>query len=134
MRKTKKEKIKRNVLIVTGIILLDAGIYYSTYKNGGIDSIFSQLMYIPVILSGIFFGIKTGMISAMFSGLLIGPLMPITLTLSTPVGLYFWLLRLATLIIVGVIVGYLSDVFEENKRITKTYEYIARKNMAKKRS
>ncbi|MDY0011083.1 MAG: hypothetical protein RBR96_05040 [Candidatus Izemoplasmatales bacterium] len=129
--KRKKRKYTKTITIIV-IIISNALIYYLTYKTGGIRSIYSQLMYLPVIFSGAFLGLKAGMMNAMFSGLLLGPIMPIDLTLSNPDELWFWLVRLAFLLIVGILTGYLSDKTKENRKILRSYEIITRKNLSRK--
>ena len=125
-------KRKKRLLIIAAIIVLDALIYYITYKSGGIEDLSSQLMYLPVIIAGLFLGLKAGMISSLLSGLLIGPLMPVTMTLSNSEDLLFWLFRLSTLIFIGVLTGYLSDLYRTNKKIIRSYEVITNKNLLKK--
>ena len=127
MRKKKANYPK--AIIILFIIACNALVYYLTYKTGGIRSIYSQLMYLPVVFSGAVFGLKAGMMNAMFSGLLLGPIMPIDLTLPNSDELWFWLVRLAFLLIVGILTGYLSDKTKENRKILKSYEIIARKNL-----
>jgi len=125
-------KRRKNRILITIVILLDALIYYITYKSGGINDLSSQLMYLPVIIAGMYLGLKAGMISALLSGLLIGPLMPVTMTLSNNEDLMFWLFRLSTLLFIGILTGYLSDLYRTNKEIIHRYEIIANKNLLKK--
>lgn len=129
-----KRKKRKYIIAMTIIVLIisNALVYYLTYKTGGIRSIYSQLMYLPVIFSGAYFGLRAGMMNAMFSGLLLGPIMPIDLTLSNPDELWFWLIRLAFLLIVGILTGYLSDKTKENRKILRSYEIITRKNLSRK--
>lgn len=127
----KKGKYPKAITIIL-IFISNAIVYYLTYKTGGIKSIYSHLMYLPVIFSGIFLGLKAGMMNAMFSGLLLGSLMPLDLTLSNPDELWFWLVRLAFLVVVGILTGYLSDKIKENRKILRSYEIITRKNLSHK--
>lgn len=118
MRK-KKAKYTKFILIFL-IIIINTFVYYLTFETGGIRSIYSQLMYLPVVFSGAVFGLKAGMVNAMFSGLLLGPFMPIDLTLSNPDELWFWLVRLILLLIVGILTGYLSDKTKKNRKIVSS--------------
>lgn len=130
MRKKKAKYI--NIISIFLLIISNALVYYLTYKTGGIRSIYSQLMYLPVIFSGAVLGLKAGMMNAMFSGLLLGPFMPIDLTLSNPDELWFWLVRLIFLVVVGILTGYLADKTKENRKIVRSYEVITRKNLSRK--
>jgi uncharacterized membrane protein len=130
MRKKKAKYI--NIISIFLLIISNALVYYLTYKTGGIRSIYSQLMYLPVIFSGAVLGLKAGMMNAMFSGLLLGPFMPIDLTLSNPDELWFWLVRLIFLLVVGILTGYLADKTKENRKIVRSYEVITRKNLSRK--
>lgn len=125
MRK-KKAKYTKFILIFM-IIIINTFVYYLTFETGGIRSIYSQLMYLPVVFSGAVFGLKAGMMNAMFSGLLLGPFMPIDLTLSNPDELWFWLVRLILLLIVGILTGYLSDKTKKTERLSAVMKLLRKK-------
>ena len=119
---TRKEKKKRNMmLIVILVIVLEMLFYLLAYLEGGIHSLSSQLMYIPIVIAGAFLGLKAGMISSLFAALLIGPLMPYGTTLLFESEVFFWLFRLFTFVSAGVLSGYLFDHYRLQKRMAKYY-------------
>ena len=126
------KKRRKTVIIITVVLALDALIYYLTFVRGGINDLSSQLMYLPVIIAGVYLGLTAGMLSGFFSSLLIGPLMPVTLTLSTHEDFMFWLFRLSALLVTGILTGYLSDNYRINTNIIRSYETIANKNLHRK--
>ena len=81
-------KYLRYLLIL--VIVLEMLFYLLTYLEGGIHSLSSQLMYIPIVIAGAFLGLKAGMISSLFAALLIGPLMPYGTTLLFESEVFFW--------------------------------------------
>ena len=116
MKKLKKISDTKKVVIIVWIIALMAVVYYLSYISGGIHSHFSHLMYLPIIISAFFFKIKGGMISALFTALLLGPFMPVTLTLTDNQEIIYWLIRLSMFIIVGLLAGKLLTYSNYLKR------------------
>src|SRR4051812_13382823 len=47
------------------------------YFTGGIRLSYSHLMYVPIVLSGIAFGVQGGLSAAIIGGLFLGPFMPL---------------------------------------------------------
>lgn len=85
------------------ILLIGALVYYT----GGTRNSYAHLIYLPIVLSGYFYGLKGGITAAVISGLVLGPFMPIdteTMLMQQPQN---WLFRMVFLIIIGSFVGYL---------------------------
>jgi thiamine transporter ThiT len=124
-RKQRRKRMKTRISVV--IIGLSAIVYYLTYMNGGINSIYSNLMYVPILIAGFSLGLKSGLITAMFAGLLVRPLMLLEITPTSQQDLILWLIKLSAFMISGVLAGYLSDQYRYSQRLVKTYEAIANK-------
>ncbi|MDY0140239.1 MAG: hypothetical protein RBR50_11100 [Candidatus Izemoplasmatales bacterium] len=124
MSQREKKKAKLKVIITILTIISNALIYYLTFNNGGIHSMYSQLMYIPVLLSGFYLGTKAGMLSALFSAMLLGPIMPVNITFYDSKEFTFWIIRLVALVISGLLSGYLMDRYRYNKRMVRTYKML----------
>ena len=93
-------------------------IYYVVFITGGVRFVYAHTMYIPILLSGIIFGPKIGIITALIAGLLLGPLMP----QNTSVDPYIyqpilnWLYRMIIFLIVGAISGYGSYILRNTTK------------------
>lgn len=97
--------------IVIGSILGVAvpGVYLLVYMTGGIKFVYSHTMYIPIVLIGVIFGLKWGIITAIAGSLLLGPLMPIDTVTGEPQIAINWLYRAFIFILIGAFSGYFSD-------------------------
>lgn len=111
------EQIKSRYLILIAILLMLPIVYFVVYQTGGIKYVYSHFMYIPIVLAGIFFGVSVGGLTALISGLLLGPLMPldtITREMQQPLN---WIFRLVIFLMVGVIIGYASTRLRDQIRV-----------------
>ena len=111
------ERVKSQFIILLAIILLLPIIYFVVYQTGGIKFVYSHFMYIPIVLSGIFFGLSVGGLTGLVSGLLLGPLMPldtVTLEMQQPLN---WIFRLFIFVMVGIIIGYASTRLRHQIRV-----------------
>lgn len=57
--------------------VLASGTAWLVYATGGVQFAFLHLMYIPVVLSALAFGVRGGVLAGVAAGLLLGPLMPL---------------------------------------------------------
>lgn len=105
---------KTRIIISTLILVLIPLISFFVYETGGIKYVFSHSMYLPIILAGIFWGMKVGLLVAIAGGLLLGPLMPIDVILGEEQLLINWLYRLLFFIIISLIVGWFRDALRKN--------------------
>jgi len=87
-------------------------------------------MYIPIVLSGIFFGRKIGLIVAIMAGLVLGPVMPLDTTIDPSLYVYQppfnWLFRLLIFSIIGFLNG---DAFQKIRRNTIKIEKLSSFNI-----
>jgi diguanylate cyclase (GGDEF)-like protein len=95
----------RKVVTAAGLALAIFAVTWLVYATGGVRFSFAHLMYVPVVLGGIVFGVPGGVLTAVVAGLALGPLMPINTTtgeLQEPVN---WVYRMVFFAAVGVLVG-----------------------------
>lgn len=102
--------MKRFTLIATLVI----SVTFLAYFTGGVTKSYTHLIYIPIILSGYFWGIAGGTSVGIISGILIGPFMPLNVPEGIMQTTYGWMIRLMILTLVGFITGYL---FEKIRRL-----------------
>lgn len=93
------------------ILLLLAGGGAVVYFTGGTHLAYLHLLYLPIILAGILFSIPGGLVIALLSMFILGPLMPsnVDLNLSQPIA--SWLLRGLFFSGVGILSGIGSSIF-----------------------
>ncbi|MFW5864512.1 MAG: EAL domain-containing protein [Candidatus Izemoplasmataceae bacterium] len=99
--------LKVIVFIVTTSLL--PLVYGFVYVTGGIKYVYSHSMYVPIILGGIFFGKRGGLIYAIIGGILLGPLMPIDIDTGERQLFINWGYRMVIFILVGLLAGFACD-------------------------
>lgn len=85
--------------------LLIVGIAWLVYATGGVRFAYLHLMYVPVVVSGLAFGVQGGVLAGVAAGLLLGPYMPQNTELGLWQETYNWMLRLAFFTFIGALVG-----------------------------
>ena len=96
------------------IAVLIAAVVLLVQQTGGIKYVFSHTMYFPILLAAYFFGLPGGLIAGLFGGLVLGPLMPISVSTGEMQELGNWLYRLIVFSGVGGVSGYIFSTI--NKR------------------
>jgi EAL domain-containing protein (putative c-di-GMP-specific phosphodiesterase class I) len=76
-------------------------------------------MYIPILLTGIFFGCKYGLLAAVIGGFLLGPLMPLVVETGEPQEAVNWIYRLFMFLIVGGFSGYIFDLYRKAHKLNE---------------
>ena len=108
----------KSTLVTLGKILLIAcliaAVYFLVRLTGGIKYVFSHTMYLPILLAAYFFGLPGGVIAGLIGGLVLGPMMPISVSTGEMQDLMNWLYRLVMFTGVGGISGFMFSVV--NKR------------------
>lgn len=90
---------------ILAILLMMAGVVLLVYYTGGIQYVYSHTMYVPIVLSGLLFGWKTGLFAGIAGGILLGPFMPVDVEnaiMQEPVN---WIYRTVLFVVIGVVVG-----------------------------
>ncbi|MDX5334414.1 MAG: bifunctional diguanylate cyclase/phosphodiesterase [Gammaproteobacteria bacterium] len=91
--------------VVVVLLLAAAGLVYAT---GGTRFAYLHLMYVPIILAAVVFGVRGGILAGLVAGLLIGPFMPIHVESGLQQSLVNWLSRMAAFVGIGAFAGWLA--------------------------
>ncbi|MCC3143998.1 EAL domain-containing protein [Halanaerobium sp. Z-7514] len=110
--KLKKMKNK-TILLKSFLLIFILAIGILVYFTGGTKNSYAHLIYLPIVISGYFYGLKGGIIAAVISGFVLGPLMPIDSEIMLMQQTQNWLFRMVFLIIIGSFVGYLFANLEQ---------------------
>jgi len=102
------EKLK--IMLIGGSAAL---VFYSVFATNGTQNVYLHLIYIPIILSAYFWGIKGGLSVAILAGILAGPFMPLNISEGIMQSTGNWITRLIILGIVGSITGALFQKIEK---------------------
>lgn len=92
------------LLLVAFLILI---ISYVVYFFGGTKTVLPHLMYVPIILSALFFGVAGALGAALIGGLALGPFMPENVALGLmqqPAG---WIVRWVFFSLIGLLIAVL---------------------------
>lgn len=71
------KKYRNNLFKILLISILVVAILQLIYITGGTKMVFVQLLYIPIILSSLFWGTYSGLIAGVVCGILVGPFIPL---------------------------------------------------------
>jgi len=85
-------------------------IAWLVYATGGVRFAYLHLMYVPIVLSGLAFGVPGGLIAAAAGGLLLGPFMPQNTALGLAQETHNWIWRLLMFAFIGGLVGTWSQL------------------------
>ena len=97
--------LPRKVAAAAGLALAILTVTWLVYATGGVRFSYAHLMYVPVMLGGIAFGVPGGVLTAIVAGLALGPFMPINTTTGEMQDPLNWVYRMVFFAAVGVLVG-----------------------------
>jgi EAL domain-containing protein (putative c-di-GMP-specific phosphodiesterase class I)/GGDEF domain-containing protein len=108
-----RKNINRRFLIASYVLSLI--VTYIVYSTGGTKNVYTNLMYIPIAIISSTNGLKKGLIHAVYSGLLLGPLMPLNVELGQSQTVFNWIIRLVIYLLMAFIIGFFSDYSRKNR-------------------
>lgn len=89
------------------ILILIIVIPYIVYLSGGTKNVLPHLMYIPIILSALFFGTWGAVAAALVGGLALGPFIPENVMSGTMQSTFGWIVRCGFFTFMGLLVAFL---------------------------
>ncbi len=98
------------------LTLLALGTAWLVHATGGVRFAYLHLMYVPVVLSALAFGVPGGVLAGIGGGLLLGPLMPLNTTTGEMQEPFNWLYRLTSFTLIGTLVGAGSHLLRRQLR------------------
>ncbi len=112
MKRFSLPELYRIILVIAIFVTLG----FFVYLTGGTKMAYLQFMNIPIIISAFYWGIKGGIISAMIAGIIVGPFMPLDVSLGIMQTTDNWLIRMVIFILIGFLMGYFIKKTEELNR------------------
>lgn len=97
-------------LLLVLLLMLMAAIGVSVYELGGSKYVFGNFFYIPIILSGMLFGLPGGIITALICGFIMGPYMPLDSVTHEMQRTVSWVTRGSVYLMVGMVAGFLNGI------------------------
>lgn len=92
------------------ISIMIIGVYILVMETGGIQYVFSDSMYIPIILSGLLYGVYGGAVAAIIGAIVLGPFAPIDTFPYEAQLTVNWVYRMAFFVLVGLLIGGARDI------------------------
>lgn len=104
-----KKKILGYFLIAFLIALTD----FFVYSDGGSQSIFSHVMYFPILLAALIGEMKLSFMTALIGGITLGPLMYRDVSTQTSQEPREWVFRLLIFVIIAIVFGFLVQQIKQ---------------------
>lgn len=114
-------KIKKRGFLILSYVL-SAVISAIVYLTGGTHKVYTNLMYIPISVASSTNGIKQAVIHAVYSGLLVGPLMPLDVAAGVPQDFANWFLRLLIYMAIAAVISFFADYYSREHEMNKKKE------------
>jgi hypothetical protein len=105
LKNTRKYKFFFIILSYILSIIISVLVYFT----GGTAMVYANLMYIPISIISSTTDKYQGMLHAVFSALLVGPIMPLSVSPYVPQETVNWLVRMFTYITIAFILGLLHE-------------------------
>jgi hypothetical protein len=105
----------RIALLVTISVMVPL-VYVLVYVTGGIKYVYSHTMYLPILMMGVFFGWRGGIVVALLGALLLGPFMPLEITTGEPQKALNWIYRAIVFVFIGAFSGFFSDALRTSRQ------------------
>lgn len=107
------------VAMIPVISIMIIGVYVVVMETGGIQYVFSDAMFIPIILSGLLYGVYGGAVSAIIGAIVLGPFAPIDTFPYEAQLTVNWLYRMAFYLLVGLLTGGARDILSHYLSLLK---------------
>jgi EAL domain-containing protein (putative c-di-GMP-specific phosphodiesterase class I)/GGDEF domain-containing protein len=104
------------------VLLLEAASCLLVYRTGGVTYVFSHSMYVPILLSGILFGIRGAVVFAVVGGMALGPFMPLDVVGGTMQPTLNWVLRCIAFASVGMLQGGVAEIVRRHLEMNRWEE------------
>ena len=87
------------------VTLLALATVWLVHATGGVQFAYLHLMYVPVVLGALAFGVPGGLLAGIGGGLLLGPWMPLDTASGEMQNTVNWVYRLVFFVLIGSLVG-----------------------------
>ncbi|MFU8792822.1 MAG: EAL domain-containing protein [Acholeplasmataceae bacterium] len=109
----------KNILFVLFTAVLLPVVYLIVYFSGGTKFGFTHLMYIPIVLTGIFYSAKFAVLIAIIGGFMLGPIMPLDRLIGDQQPLFSWIFRTFMFVVIGGFIGVSSELLKSRNYIIR---------------
>ncbi len=117
-RKMKKKNYQMLVLSYVASVL----IMFIVRLTGGTPNVYANLMYVPISVAALYVGKRHGTLHAVFSGVMLGPVV----SLGDNAGFYeqpsSWIIRTAIYVVISMVIGDFTDFNEKRLISESTYD------------
>ncbi|GGJ49432.1 HD-GYP domain-containing protein [Deinococcus roseus] len=123
-----KPRTRLIIMLVIGALLMLTSLL--VFFTTGTRFVYVHLMYLPVVLGAMTFGIPGGLLFGLLAGLCIGPFMPLDTLTGEMQSVSGWVFRTVFFMLTGSVVGTFSALFKQRIRsaqglafkLAETYE------------
>lgn len=98
------------------MIFLGLATAWLVHATGGVQFAYLHVMYVPIVLSALAFGVPGGIVAGLAGGLLLGPAMPLDTASGAPQDTLNWTYRLTFFVLIGALVGAGAQLLRRHLR------------------
>ncbi|MFW6319644.1 MAG: EAL domain-containing protein [Bacillota bacterium] len=105
LNQTRKTRLLYTIINI-GIL---TSCYILVYFTGGTQNAYLHTFYIPVVIGGLIFGSRGGLVTGIIAGVLLGPLMPFNTASGEMQPIFNWIYRMLIFMALGFLTGLVFD-------------------------
>jgi signal transduction histidine kinase len=126
IEKWRNPKGWKGVVAISFIALSIASVGMLVYETGGTAFVWLNMMYLPIILAAAVYRVAGGAAAALVGGLVLGPYMPLQVSLGISQDSTNWLLRTGVFMLVGIVTGSLFTwIDRQYSSLKQAYDQLA---------
>lgn len=110
-------------VVLVGMALACSAVVYAT---GGTHTAALHIVYVPIFLAAVWYGVPGGALAGVLGGLALGPLMPLNVIHHVPQSLLNWLIRLGFLTLFGTLAGLVLTLIRDYAATLREYAFVSR--------
>lgn len=112
--------------IVAFVLLVTIIVWQVAQLAGGAKSVVPHLFYLPIVLAAVRFGYRVAAATAVLSGVLAGPLLPLDISTGTAQHVGGWMTRLGIFLTIGLFVAWITSHTRRSLLTTGRHARLAR--------
>ncbi|WP_028855913.1 EAL domain-containing protein [Psychrilyobacter atlanticus] len=113
---------KKSIVIIL-ILVLEIILGSIVFATGGTKYVYLHIMYFPIFLGSLIFGPLGGLSFGILGGMILGPYMPIDVSVMSMQSFSNWAVRILFFTIIGVLMGLILNLLTKHIKVINTLAF-----------